>query len=402
MNSIVEQLKSVLSPEIRDTVAQAIDEPKEKVTRALDALFSVLIIGIIQKEEEDTDSGVIEHLTSLLKEQALWDGGSITTDYVGIRNILLGEGEQAHKSTRFITLVFNDKIKALTSNIANYAEIKIGSAYSLTILAGTFVIAILTKHAFDNNFLPTALLRSLRAQKDHVLATAPSSLLTVLGLNKYQTVMGKTKGITTDIQKNNIFKIIILILALLIIAFLLLHSCSSSNTHNQTATSHSKTTTKKSWAKLGGIQSVKLPDGSKIEVPEHGVENRLLAFIANPQKSATHSPLFSFDRLLFNKNSAVLSSKSNAQLESIAQILKSFPKVHILIGGFTDDTGTAKINHSLSKERAKNVKNHLVKLGISARRIKTKGFSDAYPVGSNKTSQGRAENRRAGILVTKK
>lgn len=402
MNSIVEQLKSVLSPEILDTVTQAIDEPKENVTKALDALFPVLIIGIIKKEEEETNSGVIEHLTSLLKEQALWDGGSITTDYVGIRNILLGEGEQAHQSIRFITLVLNDKIKELTSNIANYAAIKVGSAYSLTILAGTFIIAILTKHAFDNNFLPTALLHSLRSQKDHVLATAPLSLLTVLGLNKQQTVTGRTKNVTMDLQRNNIFKIIILVLTLLIIAFLLLHNCTSSDSHNHITTGHSQKTTKKSWAKLGGMQSVKLPDGSKIDVPEHGVENRLLAFIANPQKSATHSPLFSFDRLLFNTNSAVLSPKSHPQLESIAQIMKSFPNVHILIGGFTDDTGTAKMNHSLSKERARNVKNNLVKLGISAKRIKTKGFSDAYPVGSNKTSQGRAENRRAGILVTKK
>jgi len=208
MNSIVEQLKGVLSPEILDTVTQAIDEPKENITKALDALFSVLIIGIIKKEEEETNSGVIEHLTSLLKEQALWDGGSITTDYVGIRNILLGEGEQAHQSIRFITLVLNDKIKELTSNIANYAAIKVGSAYSLTILAGTFIIAILTKHAFDNNFLPTALLHSLRSQKEHVLATAPLSLLTVLGLNKQQTVTGRTKNVTMDLQRNNIFKII--------------------------------------------------------------------------------------------------------------------------------------------------------------------------------------------------
>lgn len=398
MNLIVEQLKSVLSPEIFDTVTQAIDEPKQNVTKALDALFPVLIIGIIK--EENTNSGIIEHLTSLLKEQALWDGGSITTDYVGIRNILLGEGEQAHQSKRFITLVFNDKIKELTSNIADYAEIKIGSAYSLTILAGTFIIAILTKHAFDNNFLPTALLHSLQTQKEHVLATAPLSLLTVLGLNQYQTVTEGKKGITMDMQKNNIFKIIMLILTLLIISFLLLHNCTSSNSRNNITTSHSQTT--KSWAKLGEMQSIKLPDGSKIGIPKHGVENRLLAFIVNPQKSAAHSPLFSFDRLRFNANSAILSPKSNAQLQSIAQILKSFPNVHILIGGFSDETGTAKMNHSLSKERAKSVKNHLIKLGISAKRIKTKGFGDAYPIGSNKTSQGRAKNRRAGILVTKK
>lgn len=405
MNTIVEQLKSTLSPEMIDTVSQALDEPKDNVTKGLDGLFPILVGGIIKKQEDEPTCGIIEHLTNLLKEQALWDGGSITTDYVGIRNILMGEGEQAHQSARFITLIFGERIEELTGSIANYAGLKIGSAYSLIILAGTLAIAVLTKNAFDNNFLPTTLLKSLQAQRNHIFAATPLSLLSILDLDKHETLATKAEDIAADIRKNNIVKIIILILALLIIAFLLLRSCTSSDHHNKVhrpASNSGQKINQGSWGKLGQMKEVNLPNGTRIRVPERGIENRLLAFIQHPRKLASHSPWFAFDRLQFNTGSAVLSPSSNAQLACIGQILKAYPNVYILVGGFTDDTGSKEVNNPLSIKRAQAVKNHLVSQGVNSSRIEIRGYGQAHPIKSNRTEEGRAENRRAGIRVLKK
>jgi len=43
----------------------------------------------------------------------------------------------------------------------------------------------------------------------------------------------------------------------------------------------------------------------------------------------------------------------------------------------------------------------MVKKGIAANRITTKGFGDTEPVASNTTDHGRAENRRIAVNIIK-
>jgi outer membrane protein OmpA-like peptidoglycan-associated protein len=52
----------------------------------------------------------------------------------------------------------------------------------------------------------------------------------------------------------------------------------------------------------------------------------------------------------------------------------------------------------LSEERAAAVKNWLEGKGIEASRLKTAGFGDARPIDSNKTPEGRANNRRVEFV----
>jgi len=69
----------------------------------------------------------------------------------------------------------------------------------------------------------------------------------------------------------------------------------------------------------------------------------------------------------------------------------------LTVTGYTDSTGSDKYNQKLSEKRADSVKAHLVKKGVAADRIVTKGMGKANPVGDNKTKAGRAQNRRVEI-----
>jgi outer membrane protein OmpA-like peptidoglycan-associated protein len=62
--------------------------------------------------------------------------------------------------------------------------------------------------------------------------------------------------------------------------------------------------------------------------------------------------------------------------------------------GHTDNQGNKAKNKQLSADRAEAVKNFLVEKGISESRITTSGMGDSKPVASNKTPEGRAQNRR--------
>jgi outer membrane protein OmpA-like peptidoglycan-associated protein len=71
------------------------------------------------------------------------------------------------------------------------------------------------------------------------------------------------------------------------------------------------------------------------------------------------------------------------------------------IQGHTDNTGRRSTNQKLSVNRANSVKAWLVKKGIDPARISTKGFGPDKPVASNKTTEGRAENRRIEFVRTR-
>jgi outer membrane protein OmpA-like peptidoglycan-associated protein len=58
------------------------------------------------------------------------------------------------------------------------------------------------------------------------------------------------------------------------------------------------------------------------------------------------------------------------------------------------------LNQLLSEKRANAVRNYLISKGVEEKRITAKGYGDTKPVASNKTTQGKAKNRRVEFIVT--
>jgi outer membrane protein OmpA-like peptidoglycan-associated protein len=156
------------------------------------------------------------------------------------------------------------------------------------------------------------------------------------------------------------------------------------------------------WAALGDMMKVKLPDGSELNVPSHGVEARLVTYLNDSSAPVSENTWFDFDRLLFDTGKATLQPASQEQLTNIAAILKAYPQVRIRLGGYTDNTGDAAANLRLSAERADNVMAELVRLGIDPTRVSAKGYGDENPIADNSTEEGRQKNRRISLRVTDK
>ena len=85
-------------------------------------------------------------------------------------------------------------------------------------------------------------------------------------------------------------------------------------------------------------------------------------------------------------------------LDAIKEVLKNYPTAKWEIEGHTDSTGSVKINQTLSEARAKTVVDALVQRGIKPEQISYKGYGSTKPVGSNKTKEGRAANRRTEVI----
>jgi len=108
-----------------------------------------------------------------------------------------------------------------------------------------------------------------------------------------------------------------------------------------------------------------------------------------------------FKNLSFATGSAAISGATAVEVDNLAAILKAYPDVKIAVNGYTDNTGNADSNMSLSQKRADAVKARLAAQGIAGARISTKGYGAADPVASNDTAEGRAQNRRIEATVVK-
>lgn len=96
----------------------------------------------------------------------------------------------------------------------------------------------------------------------------------------------------------------------------------------------------------------------------------------------------------FRTGSAALQPGASGTLREAAAILKSNPDLKVEVGGHADSQGDAAKNQALSERRAQSVKDFLVGEGVAANRLTVKGYGEDMPVDSNKTAEGRANNRR--------
>ncbi|WP_434782662.1 OmpA family protein [Ferrovum myxofaciens] len=108
----------------------------------------------------------------------------------------------------------------------------------------------------------------------------------------------------------------------------------------------------------------------------------------------------SLDGANFKFDSSALNKTADEKLTQVVDFSNKYPEADINVDGYTDSTGPKVYNVKLSQRRADAVKAYLVKHGVAADRIHTKGYGMANPVASNKTAEGRAQNRHVEVHYT--
>ncbi|WP_196887088.1 OmpA family protein [Aureivirga sp. CE67] len=101
----------------------------------------------------------------------------------------------------------------------------------------------------------------------------------------------------------------------------------------------------------------------------------------------------------FNTDNDDFAPKKSKELDEILALMKEFKNARFLITGNTDNVGSDTYNEKLSLRRAEGVRQYLIENGIEASRLEVKGNGEANPISTNKTSKGRAKNRRVSFSV---
>lgn len=103
----------------------------------------------------------------------------------------------------------------------------------------------------------------------------------------------------------------------------------------------------------------------------------------------------------FAPGQSKISETAIPTLDKVKQVLSSMEQEKVTIEGYTDSTGSTKINQKISQDRAEAVADYLLSADVvSQDQIEYQGLGSENPVTSNLTKEGRAANRRVDIIIT--
>ena len=104
--------------------------------------------------------------------------------------------------------------------------------------------------------------------------------------------------------------------------------------------------------------------------------------------------------VLFDTDDATLKDDAFAILDDIIDRIPNPRQTQIEVLGHTDNTGAAPYNQDLSERRAETVARYLRReSGLLDERVVPRGYGEARPIASNRTADGRRQNRRVEFNV---
>jgi OOP family OmpA-OmpF porin len=376
MPSILESLKGMLGPQVVNGVSSQLDEPTGVVQRGLEEGSAALLAGIGSKADQP---GFMQQIFSFIKNPAN------DLAFAGVPAAAAAGG----LGSQLLSTVFGSNQGAVADGIARETGMTAGKATAVLGMAAPLVLGMLGRQVQATGMNASELGQSLKSEMPGLTSYLPAGLRSFFG--RAPAVASMPAAVARDLPRANRWLWPVLgLLVLALIAFWVFRRVPAPSIPTVDTSG------------LGAFFSTKLPDGTELNIPQNGIENKLITFLNDSSRPVDTTTWFNFDRLLFDSNSATLQPSSQEQLNNIVAIMKAYPNAQIKIGGYTDNTGDPTANQTLSENRAKNVMDAIVVGGIDQSRLQSKGYGDQYPVADNGTPEGRAQNRRIALLVTQK
>ena len=429
MATLLESLTSVAIPAV-SRIAQRLGESDAAVARGLQASVASVLGGVLTKSADvsgihrifdlitsrDNSASLVDDVSSLL-------GGMSTSTASGVGASLLAT-------------LFGNRVGSVGELVARTAGFKNpASGASILSLAAPLVLGYFSKRVRDGSLGMGNLTSTLAGERDSILAAAPAGITSLVDMSpsgarpSYIEPPRHTPereraayagAVARPAHSNRWLWPLLALAALLLVWFTTMRgrgttvtapvdsavatgsvALDTAGARTGAAASAATTAMSDSARNLGAFGKKLLPGGVALTVPERGIESKLIAFITD-SSPVNDTTWFNFDRLNFATGSATILPESEEQLNNISAVLKAYPNVNVKVGGYTDNSGNPAANRKLSQQRADAVRQALIGKGIGARRLVAEGYGSDHPVGDNSTEEGRSQNRRIALRVTKK
>ena len=413
MSNLINQLTNDFRACPLTRMASAIGENATRTQTALRAVLPALLGGLAKKAT--TPQGANEILDIIQKNNF---DSSTYANISGAIGTPDGVTKLINTGRPLVELALGDRSNCVTDWLSSFVGISRPSAMSLMSLTLPLVLGAVSRKMSPTGSR-TASLRSF-LQGQVAMQTAPAGLAAALGQDEgrrapmvgtYDTSLrvetmqiGPVGGAYDFEQRGSWWKVALPLLMLGLLGYFFSDRTVEKPQVSTLSIAQPLAPTPKTApaAALGPFVERELANSVRLNVPENGIESKLVAFIQDSSRPVDKDTWFSFDRLEFNTDSATLKPSSEEQLRNIAEILKAYPQVRVKIGGYTDSVGDDVHNLTLSQNRATNTMNEIVNLGIDRARLAAEGYGENLPVADNSTEEGRQRNRRIDIRVTNK
>ena len=380
-----------------DLMSGFLGESPAATKSGLGAALPAILSSVIKSGSTTEGAG---NLLNLIKNGG-YDGSAM-----GNLAGLLGGGKATDSflsgGSSLITTLLGNSAGTISNIIGGLSGMKSGSVSSMLSMVAPLIMGMIGKHTSASGMGASGLSSLLSSQASTVNAALPAQLSNVLGYANTSNDVKRVGNTVEDTATSSFnFWPWLLGAAGLLAALYFWKSCSAPKIETPAVVERTVEPTQNAAVAQSQLFKATLPSGVNLEAPKGSLEDKLVTFVQSTDP-ISKTLWFDFDRLLFETGKATLKPESAAQLANVAAILKAFPKVAVKVGGYTDNVGNATANMKLSADRAKSVAGELVKLGIASGRLVPEGYGVQYPVASNDTEEGRAQNRRISLRVTAK
>ncbi|MCB9741852.1 MAG: OmpA family protein [Alphaproteobacteria bacterium] len=106
------------------------------------------------------------------------------------------------------------------------------------------------------------------------------------------------------------------------------------------------------------------------------------------------------EKVYFDFDKDTIKEESFPVLDQVANAMLDNPHILLVeVQGHTDSKGTDEYNQDLSQRRVESVVRYLSEKGVDITRLVPVGYGESRPIATNKTSSGRAKNRRVQFII---
>ena len=456
--NLLSVFKDLAGDQLADLAGNVTGTSKSEASSIMDSVLPALLGGVLGKvTDEKSAGGLLDFLGNNNLNGGLLDNIGDLFGSPEKQSNVMGMGGT------ILNFLLGDKTNAMIDVLTRVTGMNNTKVGSMVKIAAPLLLSFIGKKVKSENLSASGLFSLLSSQKEHVAAAVPAGLLSSLGMGNLGSQMGNvasqvgdqtgkaanaiggtasnaanvvggTANSVVDAGKGGISKLlpwIVLVLGALGLLWAL-KTCNSGDLTDAANSAMDKTEQMANEAGeavgdaaeatgdavmdaadatgdamkdagnavAGAFKSFKLPNGSEIKSKSGSFINEMNDYLSGSETDETRR--FSFDGVNFQTGSAALTVASNAQLNNLVALMKAYKTSAIRVEGHTDNTGDAGANLNLSKQRALAVKKYLMDNGIAAARIAADGLGQTKPVGPNTTDEGRAQNRRVDVYVTKK
>ena len=101
----------------------------------------------------------------------------------------------------------------------------------------------------------------------------------------------------------------------------------------------------------------------------------------------------------FDFNKYDIKAEYRDMLQGMADTLKQYPSLVVLIAGNCDERGTEEYNQALGERRAQAVYDYMIRLGVPAEQLDIISFGEDRPAVKGSNEEAWAKNRRDNFTI---